>query len=317
MFTKCLNFNVFEEFNYVLIRIAEVVNLELEICYNGRKKLRNDPFVLKIGDFKDSLEVDEVFKRTVISSGDGSRFNNNFLNNIHNISEVIKRYDHSMNSKVYKTDRNDVRKTMINQTFVKSDDAGFRILKCNQDNLLIQCKGTIKFQELKLNDELNYFHNGKLCKDGFIFEKGDQVIRYSCRCLGGRGDFDSISEEDESEYEYEYEEIDEEEPSELNIDEEKPGFFKDLWKICVQNQYKCDPRRLIKEDVDPVFDDFVTKAKEMIPKTRFMTNKRIYEMHNLYMFRRNKDMYGNQEKYKKFAHMLRKLSLICEEEGIE
>jgi hypothetical protein len=90
-----------------------------------------------------------------------------------------------------------------------------------------------------------------------------------------------------------------------------------LWKLCEETQYNCDPRKFINENVDSMFDEFVSRARRITPETTFISNKHFYMEHNLGKFRIIKDEKDNGEKYDKFVRMLKSVKYKSEKKGIE
>jgi hypothetical protein len=190
------------------------------------------------------------------------------------------------------------------------------ILRGNiQNRLFLQCRGVICFKDLNLDRRMNYFRNGKLCNNEDIFEEGDHIVRFSDKLLGGKGgDYDSTSDDDESEYEYEE---DEETPDEEVRKELKPGMVRNFKEICEQEDFHWDPEVFIDKEIDPKFDELVTRARSCTPDNEYTSNRQFYVIYNIKKFQIRRDDKDDGRIFNRFANGFLYFVNECEYERLE
>jgi hypothetical protein len=93
--------------------------------------------------------------------------------------------------------------------------------------------------------------------------------------------------------------------------------LKRLEELCKRNGYNWKRNELINENVDPEFDNLVTKAREHVSNKKIVSHRHFYKIHNSRNFLILSDLKDGAKGFERFAEMLVDFTDECEFEKIE
>jgi hypothetical protein len=250
----------------------------------------------KVVEFENPFGVDKIFRGSVRSSGDSSQIILDFLKNIHVISKQFYRM------------------------YIDSFD-GF--MKMNYDNVGIKRTKTVNMKRADFNYNSKYVrtnYNQELMynkRKGFNMIKCPKQNKLLVQCKE-RTKFEDLNLDRKMKIFLmeSYARMKTSSRKKMKKQQKYMNIFQELRRICKQENYEWDRSKFICGEVDPKFDEMVTRARENMPDADYESNRQFYLDYNIRKFIIFKDTKDDGETFHRFANEIAYFAGVCEAEGL-